>query len=57
MDQNNLLTLEQELKLAIYTQKIDKLNPKNMKKHLKNVLKQMMIKENIVKFFIKNSIK
>lgn len=57
MDQNNLLTLEQELKLAIYTQKIDKLNQKNMKKHLKNVLKQMMIKENIVKFFIKNSIK
>lgn len=56
MDQTNLLSLEQELKLAIYEQKVYKLNHKNMKKHLKSVLKQMMIKENIIKYFIKNSI-
>nr|QCI05076.1 gbilisome degradation protein [Callithamnion tetricum] len=56
MDKTNLLTLEQELKLAIYKQKIYKLNHLNVKKHLKNVLTQMMIKENIIKYFIKNSI-
>ena len=57
MDNTNLLTLEQELKLAIYTQKVYRLNKKNIKKHLKSVLRQMMIKENIIKYFIKNSIK
>lgn len=56
MDKTNLLKLEQEFKLAIYKQKIYRLNTKNMKIHLKEILKQMMIKENIIKYFIKNSI-
>nr|P48446.1 RecName: Full=Uncharacterized protein ycf18 [Aglaothamnion neglectum] len=56
MDQTNLLTLEQELKLAIYKQKIYTLNVYNMKQHLRDILKQMMIKENTIKYFIKNSI-
>nr|QCI05557.1 gbilisome degradation protein [Crouania attenuata] len=56
MDNNNLLTLEQELKLTIYKQKTMKLKTNQLKIHLKNVLQQMMIKENLIKYFIKNSI-
>nr|QCI09154.1 gbilisome degradation protein [Inkyuleea mariana] len=56
MNNANKLTLEQEFKLAIYKQKIYKLNDTNIKKHLIIILKQMMIKDNIIKFFIKNYI-
>lgn len=56
MDKRNKLTLEQQFKLAIYTQKIKKLNDKNIKKHLIITLEQMMIKDNLIKYFIKNSI-
>lgn len=55
MNKNNKLTLEQEFKLAIYEKKIYKLNEKNVKEHLLATLKQMMIKDNLIKFFIKNS--
>lgn len=54
MDNANKLTLEQEFKLAIYKQKIYKLNDQNIKKHLIMCLRQMMIKDNIIKYFIKN---
>nr|QJH88249.1 NblA [Pterocladia lucida] len=49
------MTLEQEFKLALYKQKIYKLDEKNMKKHLLATLKRMMIKDNLIKFFIRNS--
>nr|YP_010903634.1 phycobilisome degradation protein [Hypnea wynnei]WCH56486.1 phycobilisome degradation protein [Hypnea wynnei] len=55
MNNINNLTLEQEFKLAIYKQKIYKLDDKNIKKHLILILQQMMIKDNIIKYFIKNS--
>lgn len=55
MDNVNKLTLEQEFKLAIYKQKIYKLNDHNIKQHLILSLKQMMIKDNTIKYFIKNS--
>nr|YP_010726430.1 phycobilisome degradation protein [Hypnea spinella]WDY84905.1 phycobilisome degradation protein [Hypnea spinella] len=55
MNNINNLTLEQEFKLATYKQKIYKLNDKNIKKHLMVILQQMMIKDNIIKYFIKNS--
>nr|QOS04655.1 phycobilisome degradation protein [Sarcopeltis skottsbergii] len=55
MDNGNQLTLEQEFKLAIYIKKIYKLDNNNTKKHLMTILKQMMIKDNIIKYFIKNS--
>lgn len=55
MNNANKLTLEQEFKLAMYKQKIYKLNNKNLKKYLMSSLRQMMIKDNIIKFFIKNS--
>jgi len=56
MNNINKLTLEQEFYLAIYKKKINKLNNRDIKKYLKKILKQMMIKDNIIKFYIKNSI-
>nr|YP_008144700.1 phycobilisome degradation protein [Grateloupia taiwanensis]AGO19812.1 phycobilisome degradation protein [Grateloupia taiwanensis] len=56
MDKTNQLTLEQEFKLAIYTKKVSRLNRIDSKKHLIAILKRMMIKDNIIKHFIKNSI-
>nr|YP_010904234.1 phycobilisome degradation protein [Catenella fusiformis]WCH57485.1 phycobilisome degradation protein [Catenella fusiformis] len=56
MDNINKLTLEQEFRLAIYIKKIYKLDDTNIKKHLIAILKQMMIKDNVIKYFIKNSI-
>nr|YP_010197140.1 phycobilisome degradation protein [Crassiphycus crassissimus]UAD84944.1 phycobilisome degradation protein [Crassiphycus crassissimus]UAD85148.1 phycobilisome degradation protein [Crassiphycus crassissimus] len=56
MDTKNSLTLEQEFKLTIYRQKVNKLNDKQIKKHLILTLKQMIIKDNIIKYFIKNSL-
>ena len=56
MNNVNNLTLEQEFKLAIYKQKVYKLDDISIKKHLIATLKQMMIKDNIIKYFIKNSI-
>nr|YP_009398864.1 phycobilisome degradation protein [Cliftonaea pectinata]ARW68166.1 phycobilisome degradation protein [Cliftonaea pectinata] len=56
MSSINKLTLEQEFKLAIYTNKITQLNNKKLKIYLSQILKQMMIKDNIIKYYIKNSI-
>nr|YP_010619628.1 Phycobilisome degradation protein [Tayloriella tenebrosa]WAX03641.1 Phycobilisome degradation protein [Tayloriella tenebrosa] len=52
----NSLTLEQEFKIALYINKINLLDKKNTKKYLTNVLKTMMIKDNIIKYCIKNTI-
>nr|YP_009511010.1 phycobilisome degradation protein [Hydropuntia rangiferina]AXI96683.1 phycobilisome degradation protein [Hydropuntia rangiferina]UAD87366.1 phycobilisome degradation protein [Hydropuntia rangiferina] len=56
MDKKNQLTLEQEFQLAIYRQKVYKLNDKKIKKHLLLTLRQMIIKDNMIKYFIKNSL-
>nr|YP_009244296.1 phycobilisome degradation protein [Gelidium vagum]AMK96538.1 phycobilisome degradation protein [Gelidium vagum] len=56
MNNYNKLTLEQEFKLALYKQKLQKLHSKDIKQHLLATLKQMMIKDNLIKFFVKNSI-
>nr|YP_009731968.1 phycobilisome degradation protein [Gracilaria edulis]QHS70620.1 phycobilisome degradation protein [Gracilaria edulis]UAD85554.1 phycobilisome degradation protein [Gracilaria edulis] len=56
MDKKNQLTLEQEFQLAIYRQKVYKLNNEKIKKHLLLTLKQMIIKDNMIKYFIKNSL-
>lgn len=56
MSNFNKLTLEQEFKLAIYENKISQLNSKSTKKYLIKILKQMMIKDNIIKYYIKHSI-
>nr|YP_009391404.1 phycobilisome degradation protein [Platysiphonia delicata]ARW59548.1 phycobilisome degradation protein [Platysiphonia delicata] len=56
MDKINRLTLEQEFQLIMYKKKIMKLNKKQIKKYLKYTLEQMMIKDNIIRFYIKKSI-
>nr|QCI04611.1 gbilisome degradation protein [Apoglossum ruscifolium] len=56
MQNLNKLTLEQEFKLIIYRQKLSKLNNQQAKTYLKKILKEMMIKDNVIKFYIKNSI-
>ena len=56
MNQSNKLSLEQEFKLTIYRQKIYNLNQIHLKKHVIYLLKLMMIKDNLIKYFIKNEI-
>nr|YP_010865314.1 phycobilisome degradation protein [Campylaephora boydenii]WGT74210.1 phycobilisome degradation protein [Campylaephora boydenii] len=56
MNQSNKLTLEQEFKLTIYKQKINKINNIDLKKHIIYLLKLMMIKDNLIKYFIKKEI-
>jgi len=56
MNQSNKLSLEQEFKLTIYRQKIHKINNMHLKKHVIYLLKLMMIKDNLIKYFIKNEI-
>jgi hypothetical protein len=56
MNQSNKLSLEQEFKFTIYKQKIYKISDVNLKKHLVHLLKLMMIKDNLIKYFIKNEI-
>nr|YP_009244498.1 phycobilisome degradation protein [Agarophyton chilense]AMK96740.1 phycobilisome degradation protein [Agarophyton chilense]ASP44635.1 phycobilisome degradation protein [Agarophyton chilense]UAD84331.1 phycobilisome degradation protein [Agarophyton chilense] len=56
MDNKNQLTLEQEFKLALYSQKVYKLNDQQIRKHLILTIKQMIIKDNIIKYFIRNSL-
>nr|AYR06315.1 phycobilisome degradation protein [Renouxia sp.] len=55
MNMSNELSLEQQFKLAIYKKKLLKLNTRESKNHLIATLKQMMIKDNVIKYFIKNS--
>nr|YP_010850987.1 Phycobilisome degradation protein [Aphanocladia stichidiosa]WGH14065.1 Phycobilisome degradation protein [Aphanocladia stichidiosa] len=52
----NRLTLEQEFKIALYINKINTLDNKNTKRYFINVLKDMMIKDNVIKYCIKNNI-
>nr|WDB00581.1 phycobilisome degradation protein [Cavernulicola chilensis] len=49
------LTLEQEFKLKVYSQELKNLNYEQSQKHLIEVLKQMMLKDNIIKYLIRNS--
>lgn len=51
---NQNLNLEQEFKIKIYTEELKKLNRKQSQKHLIEVLKQMMLKDNVVKYVIYN---
>ena len=55
MNRSDKLSLEQEFKLARYKKALNKLDSKKSKKYLIATLKQMMIKDNIIKYFIRNS--
>nr|QUE28076.1 nblA [Sahlingia subintegra] len=54
MDFSNELSLEQEFKLAIYNEKINKMNVIQSQTYLLAILKQMMIIDNIIKHMVKN---
>ena len=56
MSNANKLTLEQKFKLTTYKQKIELIRNKYLKTHLIELLKLMMIKDNLIKYFIKNEI-
>lgn len=56
MNQSNKLRLEQEFKLAIYKKKIYGIHNTNLKKHIIYLLKLMMIKDNLIKSFIKKKL-
>nr|YP_010619433.1 Phycobilisome degradation protein [Xiphosiphonia pinnulata]WAX03446.1 Phycobilisome degradation protein [Xiphosiphonia pinnulata] len=55
MNNINRLTLEQEFKIALYINQINLLNKKSTKKYLTYVLKKMMIKDNVIRYCIKNT--
>nr|UEQ11940.1 Phycobilisome degradation protein [Kumanoa mahlacensis] len=56
MDTNpsNNLTLEQQFQLILYKRKINNLSSTKSKQYLKLILRYMLIKDNIIKFLIKN---
>nr|YP_009396771.1 phycobilisome degradation protein [Ophidocladus simpliciusculus]ARW65957.1 phycobilisome degradation protein [Ophidocladus simpliciusculus] len=54
MKNSSKLTLEQEFKIELYKTKINELNSINTKKYLISILKRMIIKNNIIKYCIKN---
>lgn len=55
MNSSNKLSLEQEFQLASYKKQLTKFDKNQSKKYLVATLRQMMIKDNIIKYFIQNS--
>nr|NP_848975.1 phycobilisome degradation protein [Cyanidioschyzon merolae strain 10D]API65565.1 phycobilisome degradation protein [Transformation vector pCCATCH]QFV16948.1 phycobilisome degradation protein [Cyanidioschyzon merolae]QFV17127.1 phycobilisome degradation protein [Cyanidioschyzon merolae]BAC76137.1 phycobilisome degradation protein [Cyanidioschyzon merolae strain 10D] len=49
------LTLEQEFQLRVYRQQLMKLNQTQVQKHLIDVLKQMMLKDNFIKYLLRKA--
>nr|WDA99058.1 phycobilisome degradation protein [Gronococcus sybilensis] len=49
------LSLEQEFKLRVYSRELIKLSQRQSQKHLIEILKQMMLKDNIIKYLIRYS--
>lgn len=56
MKEGNQLTLEQRFKLALYNKKFTNMKEYYLRKYLIVILKKMMIKDNIIKYSIKNLI-
>ena len=55
MNRPDKLSLEQEFRLTRYRKYLYRLNSNESKKYLIATLKQMMIKDNVIKYFIQNS--
>ena len=55
MNRPDKLSLEQEFKLARYRKYLYRLDSNESKKYLTAILKKMMIKDNVIKYFIQNS--
>nr|QUE29199.1 nblA [Erythrotrichia welwitschii] len=54
MDFSNELSLEQEFKLTVYAEKIGNMSKKQSQDYLIEILKEMMIIDNIIKHMAKN---
>nr|YP_009399269.1 phycobilisome degradation protein [Kapraunia schneideri]ARW68875.1 phycobilisome degradation protein [Kapraunia schneideri] len=52
----NQINLEQEFKMTLYFKKLTHFNKKQINKYLIKIIKQMMIKDNTIKYFVKKSI-
>nr|YP_009393887.1 phycobilisome degradation protein [Polysiphonia sertularioides]ARW62449.1 phycobilisome degradation protein [Polysiphonia sertularioides] len=50
------LNLEQEFRIIIYDNKIKKFSKSQVKKYLLKTLERMVIKDNLIKYFVKKSI-
>lgn len=55
MDFSNELSLEQEFKLTIYNEQISKMNAEESQDYLIEILKQMMMIDNIIKHMVKTT--
>nr|QUE28660.1 nblA [Porphyrostromium japonicum] len=55
MDFSNELSLEQEFKLTIYNDKIGSMSTAQSHEYLVEILKQMMIVDNIIKHMVKKT--
>ena len=55
MDFSDGLSLEQEFKLTIYNDKINKMTTEESQEYLIEILRQMMILDNIIKHMVKNT--
>nr|QUE29608.1 nblA [Erythrotrichia foliiformis] len=55
MDFSNELSLEQEFKLTIYNETINKMDTETSQSYLIEILKQMMMLDNIIKHTVKNT--
>nr|YP_009944556.1 phycobilisome degradation protein [Osmundea sinicola]QFR99850.1 phycobilisome degradation protein [Osmundea sinicola] len=56
MNNINKLTLEQEFRIKLYQDYVYKLSSKNLQKYLIQVLKIMIIKDNVIKYCIRTLI-
>nr|YP_009391606.1 phycobilisome degradation protein [Laurenciella marilzae]ARW59750.1 phycobilisome degradation protein [Laurenciella marilzae] len=56
MYNTNKLTLEQEFKLKLYEDQINTFSHSNIKKYLVKILKVMIMKDNVIKYCVKNLI-
>nr|ARO90897.1 phycobilisome degradation protein [Corynoplastis japonica] len=52
MNLSNNLSLEQKFKLTIYTNYINKLNTEQTSQYLIQLLRKMLIKDNIIRYII-----
>nr|YP_009297598.1 phycobilisome degradation protein [Hildenbrandia rivularis]AOM67142.1 phycobilisome degradation protein [Hildenbrandia rivularis] len=55
MNTSNELTFEQEFKLIVYKQKINKLSHRQARRYLTILLSQMLLKDNVIKYCIRSA--
>lgn len=56
MESNHNLSIEQQFKLQVLSQEIQQMSREQAQQYLMEVLRQMMVKDNVVKKLIKGEI-